>query len=162
MAARKTASKAPAKKPAAKKPAAKKPAAKKAPAKKAPAKKAAPKKAPAAAKAPAKKATAVQEKMTKTAILNEIAANTGLSRKQVSDVMAELETVIERHVKKRAVGEFTLPGLLKIKTVKKPAQRARKGVPNPFRPGETMDVAAKPASVRMRITPLKKLKDMAQ
>ncbi|MCH2097136.1 MAG: HU family DNA-binding protein [Pseudomonadales bacterium] len=96
--------------------------------------------------------------MTKTAILNEIAANTGLSRKQVSDVMAELETVIERHVKKRAVGEFTLPGLLKIKTVKKPAQRARKGVPNPFRPGETMDVAAKPASVRMRITPLKKLK----
>ncbi len=162
MAARKTASKAPAKKPAAKKPAAKKPAAKKAPAKKAPAKKAAPKKAPAAAKAPAKKATAVQEKMTKTAILNEIAANTGLSRKQVSDVMAELETVIERHVKKRAVGEFTLPGLLKIKTVKKPAQRARKGVPNPFRPGETMDVAAKPASVRMRITPLKKLKEMAQ
>ena len=162
MAARKTASKAPAKKPAAKKPAAKKPAAKKAPAKKAPAKKAAPKKAPAAAKAPAKKATAVQEKMTKTAILNEIATNTGLSRKQVSDVMAELETVIERHVKKRAVGEFTLPGLLKIKTVKKPAQRARKGVPNPFRPGETMDVAAKPASVRMRITPLKKLKEMAQ
>ena len=157
MAARKTASKAPAKKPAAKKPAAKKPAAKKAPAKKA-----APKKAPAAAKAPAKKTTAVQEKMTKTAILNEIAANTGLSRKQVSDVMAELETVIERHVKKRAVGEFTLPGLLKIKTVKKPAQRARKGVPNPFRPGETMDVAAKPASVRMRITPLKKLKEMAQ
>jgi len=158
MAARKTASKAPAKKPAAKKPAAKKPAAKKAPAKKA-----APKKAPAAAaKAPAKKTTAVQEKMTKTGILNEIAANTGLSRKQVSDVMAELETVIERHVKKRAVGEFTLPGLLKIKTIKKPAQKARKNVPNPFRPGETMDVAAKPASVRMRITPLKKLKEMAQ
>ena len=167
MAARKTASKAPAKKPAAKKPAAKKPAAKKPAAKKpaakkAPAKKAAPKKAPAAAKAPAKKVTALQEKMTKTGMLNEIAANTGLSRKQVSDVMAELETVIERHVKKRAVGEFTLPGLLKIKTIKKPAQKARKGVPNPFRPGETMDVAAKPASVRMRITPLKKLKDMAQ
>ena len=100
--------------------------------------------------------------MTKTGMLNEIAANTGLSRKQVSDVMAELETVIERHVKKRAVGEFTLPGLLKIKTIKKPAQKARKGVPNPFRPGETMDVAAKPASVRMRITPLKKLKEMAQ
>jgi hypothetical protein len=45
---------------------------------------------------------------------------------------------------------------------KKPAQRAKKGVPNPFKPGETMDVAAKPASVRVRITPLKKLKDMAQ
>lgn len=153
MAARK---KAPAKKPAAKKPAAKKPAAKKAPAKKPAAKKA------PAAKAPAKKTTAVSEKMTKTGILNEIAANTGLSRKQVSDVMGELESVIERHVKKRAIGEFTLPGLLKIKTIKKPAQKAKKGVPNPFRPGETMDVAAKPASVRVRITPLKKLKEMAQ
>ncbi|MEE4299542.1 MAG: HU family DNA-binding protein [Pseudomonadales bacterium] len=153
MAARK---KAPAKKPAAKKPAAKKPAAKKAPAKKPAAKKA------PAAKAPAKKTTAVSEKMTKTGILNEIAENTGLTRKQVADVMGELEAVIERHVKKRAIGEFTLPGLLKIKTIKKPAQKAKKGVPNPFRPGETMDVAAKPASVRVRITPLKKLKEMAQ
>ncbi|HSG90014.1 MAG TPA: HU family DNA-binding protein [Pseudomonadales bacterium] len=135
----------------------KKPAAKKPAAKKAPAKKAAPK-----AAAPVKKTTAVKEKMTKTAILNEIAGNTGLSRKQVSDVMSELETLIDRHVRKRAVGEFALPGLLKIKTVSKPAQKARKGVPNPFKPGETMDVPAKPASVRVRVTPLKKLKEMAQ
>ena len=159
MAARK---KAPAKKAPAKKAPAKKPAAKKAAPKKAPAKKAAVKKAPAATAAPAKKTTAISEKMTKTGILNEIAANTGLTRKQVSDVMVELETLIERHVKKRGVGEFALPGLLKIKTIKKPAQKAKKGVPNPFRPGETMDVAAKPASVRVRITPLKKLKEMAQ
>ena len=160
MAARKT--KAPAKKAPAKKAPAKKPAAKKAAPKKAPAKKAAAKKAPAAKAAPAKKTTAISEKMTKTGILNELAANTGLTRKQVGDVMAELETLIERHVKKRAIGEFALPGLLKIKTIKKPAQKAKKGVPNPFRPGETMDVAAKPASVRVRITPLKKLKEMAQ
>ena len=160
MAARKT--KAPAKKAPAKKAPAKKPAAKKAAPKKAPAKKAAAKKAPAAKAAPAKKTTAISEKMTKTGILNELAANTGLTRKQVGDVMAELETLIERHVKKRAIGEFALPGLLKIKTIKKPAQKARKGVPNPFRPGETMDVTAKPASVRVRITPLKKLKEMAQ
>lgn len=143
------------KKTAARKTAAtRKPTARKAPAKKAPAK-AAPAKAAAAR-------TAVKEKMTKTAILAEIAQNTGLSRKQVSEVMDELEGVIERHVKKRGVGEFSLPGLLKIKTVKKPAQRARKGVPNPFKPGETMDVPAKPASVRVRVTPLKKLKEMAQ
>lgn len=151
---------APKRKTAAKKPAAKKPAAKKAPAKKAPAKK-----APAAkpaAKAPAKKTGPVKEKMTKTAILNEIAGNTGLTRKQVTDVMGELESVISRHVAKRAIGEFTLPGLLKIKTVKKPAQKARKGVPNPFKPGETMDVAAKPASTRVKVMPLKKLKEMAQ
>lgn len=141
-------------KPAAKKPAAKKPAAKKAAPKKAAAK--------AAPKAPAKKTTAVTEKMSKSAILNEIAGNTGLARKDVVAVMDELESVIERHVKKRGIGEFSLPGLFKIKTVKKPAQKARKGVPNPFKPGETMDVPAKPASVRVRVTPLKKLKDMAQ
>lgn len=144
--------------PARKKPAAKKPAARKTAATKATAKK-------AAAKAPAKAAAAkpaVKDKMTKTGILSEISTNTGLSRKQVTAVMDELESIIERHVKKRGPGEFSLPGLLKIKTVKKPAQRARKGVPNPFKPGETMDVPAKPASVRVRVTPLKKLKEMAQ
>lgn len=170
MAATKTTgTKAPAKKaPAAKKPAARATAAKKPAAKaaaKPAAKKAAPAKAPAAkapAKAPVKKVTAVSEKMSKATILNEIVGATGLARKDVASVMTELEVIIERHLKKRAVGEFALPGLLKIKTVKKPAQRAKKGVPNPFKPGETMDVAAKPASVRVRITPLKKLKDMAQ
>jgi hypothetical protein len=43
---------------------------------------------------------------------------------------------------------------------KKPARKAQKGVPNPFRPGELMDVAAKPASIRVKALPLKKLKDM--
>ncbi|UZK03503.1 HU family DNA-binding protein [Venatoribacter cucullus] len=91
----------------------------------------------------------------------EIAEVTGLTRKDVNAVMDELSSIIERHIKKRGVGEFTLPGLLKIKTVKKPAQKARKGVPNPFRPGETMDVAAKPASTKVKVLPLKKLKGMA-
>lgn len=117
---------------------------------------------PAKKAAPAaRKITAVKEKFTKTQILNEIADNTGLSRKEVTAVLEELNVVIERHVKKRSIGEFTLPGLLKIKTVKKPAQKARKNVPNPFRPGETMDVAAKPASTKVKVLPLKKLKDMA-
>ena len=68
---------------------------------------------------------------------------------------------IERHVQKGAVGACTIPGLMKIKVMKKPAQRARKNVPNPFRPGETMDVQAKPASTSVKVLPLKKLKDMA-
>ena len=110
----------------------------------------------------AKAPTAVKKAMTKTQILAEVAENTGLSKNDVSGVLDELGAVIERHIKKRAVGSFTLPGLLKIKTVKRPAQKARKGVPNPFRPGETMDVAAKPATTRVRINPLKKLKDMVQ
>ena len=53
--------------------------------------------------------------MTKTAILNEIATNTNLTRTQVSAVMDELESVIERHIRKRSVGEFTLPDCLKLR-----------------------------------------------
>ena len=106
-----------------------------------------------------KKKTAIKSRYTKTAILTEIAGNTDLSKKQVSAVLDELSDLIERHIKKGGVGEFTIPGLLKIKTVKRPAKKAQKGVPNPFRPGETMDVAAKPASTRVKVLPLKGLKD---
>lgn len=108
-----------------------------------------------------KKAPAIKEKYSKTQMLAEIAENTGLSRKQVGAVMDELGSLIERHVKKRGCGEFTLPGLLKIVTKKKPAQKAKKGVPNPFKPGELMDVPAKPASVQVKVRPLKKLKEFA-
>jgi len=129
--------------------AAKKPAAKKAPAKK------------VTAKAPAKATTAIQDKYTKTQILNTISENTGLARKEVSSVLDELGVLIERHIKKRGVGEFTLPGLLKIKAVKRPARPARKNVPNPFRPGEFMDIPKKPATTRVKVLPLKKLKEFA-
>lgn len=113
----------------------------------------------AKAKAPAKRKPAIKDKYTKSAILAETAENTELSKKQVGAVLDELSDLIERHVKKGGAGEFTLPGLLKIKTVKKPARKARKGVPNPFRPGELMDVAAKPASTRIKVLPLKGLKE---
>jgi nucleoid DNA-binding protein len=131
-------------------------AARKAPAKakKAPAKKAAP--------APKANTAAIKDRYNKTQILTEIAENTQLTKKQVGAVLDELGVLIERHVKKRACGEFALPGLLKIKTVKKPARKAKKNVPNPFKPGEMMDVAAKPASTKVKILPLKALKDMAE
>ena len=109
----------------------------------------------------AKKSTAVKTAMTKTQLYTEISENTGVAKKDVAAVFDELSDVIDRHVRKRGPGTFTLPGLLKIKTVKKPARKAQKGVPNPFRPGETMDVAAKPASVQVKALALKKLKDMA-
>ena len=109
----------------------------------------------------AKKGALVKDPMSKTQVMAEIAEGSGLSKRQVGSVMEELAGIIERHVKKGAVGQFTLPGLLKIKTVKRPARKAQKGVPNPFRPGELMDVPAKPATTRVKVTPLKKLKDMA-
>ncbi len=103
--------------------------------------------------------TAIQNKYTKSQIVSEIADNTGLNKSQINDVLSELTTVIERHIKKRSVGEFTLPGLLKIKTVKKPARKARKGI-NPFTGEETM-FKARPASTSVKVTALKALKDMA-
>ena len=110
---------------------------------------------------PARKAPAIQNKYTKTEILNEIAENTSVSKKEVAAVLEELAVLIERHVKKRAVGEFTLPGLLKIKSVGRPARPARKNVPNPFRPGELMDIPRKPATIRVKVLTLKKLKEFA-
>jgi len=110
---------------------------------------------------PNKKAAAIKDKYTKTQVVGEIAENTGLTRNEVKLVFEELEVLIERHVKKRGCGEFTLPGLLKIITKKKPAQKAKKNVPNPFRPGEFMDVPAKPARIQVKVRPLKKLKEYA-
>ena len=156
--------------PAKKKVAAKKAPAKKAPAKKkvaakaakkAPAKKAAPKKKAPAKKPAAKKraATAIKAKMTKSQILTDIGAATDLSRKQVAAVFDELESLIGRSIAKRGLGEFTVPGLMKITTVKKPAKKARKGI-NPFT-GEEQMFKAKPASMAVKVRPLKKLKEFA-
>lgn len=134
-----------------------KPAAKKAAAKPA-AKKAAAK--PAAAKATATAKTVKDTAYSKTALIAHIAEETGLGKKDVGAVLDSLKGAINAHVRKGAVGSFTLPGLLKIKTLKVPARKAQKGVPNPFKPGETMDVAARPASVKTKVLPLKALKDM--
>ena len=112
---------------------------------------------PAAPKA--KKLPPIKQKYTKTAILAELADKTELSKKQVQSVLDELSDLIQRHVKKGSAGEFTMPGLLKIKTVIKPARKARKGVPNPFKPGELMDIAAKPKSTKIKVLPLKGLKE---
>jgi len=76
------------------------------------------KKPAAKTSAPAKRLPAIKQKYTKSAILSEISENTDLSKKQVTAVLDELKDLIERHVKKGSTGEFTLPGLLKIKTVK--------------------------------------------
>lgn len=108
--------------------------------------------------ATAKKAIIVKDPFTKSQMLGDIAENTGLSKKQVSSVLEELETVIERHIKKQGPGLFTMPGLFKVKVVKKPATKARKGI-NPFTKEEIL-IKAKPARNVVKMLPLKKLKDM--
>lgn len=131
-------------------------AARKAPAKKATARK------PAAAKAApeTKKVKAIKERFSKTQLLNHLAEETELSRKQISSVLDELNNVIEGHITKRGCGEFVFPGLMKVVTVKKPARKARKGI-NPFT-GEETTFAAKPASIQVKVRPLKKMKEMAE
>jgi nucleoid DNA-binding protein len=159
MAAKKPA--APKAAPAKKAPAAKAAAPKAAPkaaAKKAPAPKAAAKKAPAVKAAPAV-VKPIAERQNKTQMLQQIADATELNKKQVQAVLDELTNIIEGHVKKKGIGEFVLPGLLKITTVKKPATKARKGI-NPFTK-EEVTFKAKPASISVKVRPLKKLKEMA-
>lgn len=122
-------------------------------------KKAAGKKAPAK-KATPKKITALKTPMTKALMISEISENTGLNKKQVNSVIDELSILIERHIKKRAPGKFILPGLIKVQVKSKPATKARKGV-NPFTGEETV-FKAKPARRVVKVTPLKKLKEMAE
>ena len=106
----------------------------------------------------ARKTTAITEPYTKTQLIAALAENTGLAKKDVSTVLEELSVIINRHLKKRAAGQFTLPGLMKIKTTRKPATKARSGI-NPFTKEPTV-FKAKPAQTIVKIQPLKGLKDM--
>jgi nucleoid DNA-binding protein len=92
-------------------------------------------------------------------MMGAIADDTGLSKKQVIAVFDCLGNIINGHLKKGGAGVCTIPGLMKIKTVHKPASRARKGT-NPFT-GEEMMFKAKPARNVVKVLPLKNLKEMA-
>jgi len=96
--------------------------------------------------------------MTKSALYMNIAEKTGLKKKDVVAVFDELTTIINGHVKKNAAGIFTMPGLMKVKVVRKPATKARKGI-NPFT-GEPTVFKAKPARNVVKILALKALKEM--
>jgi nucleoid DNA-binding protein len=132
---------------------------KKATAKKSPAKaKAAPKaKATATPKAPVA-LKAVNKPRTKSEILTALADNTGLSRKEVGNLFNALGEVIGLDVGKKGPGIFTVPGLMKITRVHKPATKARKGI-NPFT-GEEQMFKAKPARNVVKVRALKALKEM--
>lgn len=131
------------------------------------------KKAPAKKKATKKKATKsskavapvsgplgkVSKVYTKGALLTTLSERTGLARKEVGLVLTELTTIVEAHIKRTGPGKFTLPGILKMTVKNVPAKKARKGI-NPFT-GEPTTFKAKPASRKVRVTPLKALKEMA-
>ena len=111
-------------------------------------------------KATAKKKTTAKvakKPTTKSESLTFIAEKTGLTKKDVSGVFDALSMLMKRDLK-RGPGIYTVPGLMKVKVVRKPATKARKGV-NPFT-GEEMMFKAKPARNMVKVLPLKGLKDM--
>lgn len=119
------------------------------------------KKKPAASKAkPAAVIRPVKDTLTKSALLNAIAEKSELSRKQVGDVLSALEGLMLGSVHPNGSGEFQLPGLFKISLRKVPARKAGTMIRNPAT-GEMMKAAAKPASVRVKVRALSKLKTAA-
>lgn len=143
-------------------------AAKKAASKKtASAKKAAATKKTAAAKKPApkKKSAAagtgpIRQPLKKNEIIERIAEVTELNKKQVTAVLDELESLIERSVRRRSVGEIQIPGLIKISRKKVKARKKRMG--RDMRTGEPMPIPAKPAHTTVAVKALKKLRDMSK
>lgn len=118
------------------------------------------KKAAASKSKPAAVVRPVRQKLTKSALVTMIAEQNELTRKQVSDVLSSLECVMHGCVHPSGIGEFTLPGLMKVTLRKVPARKAGTLIRNPAT-GEMMKAAAKPASVRVKIRPLAKLKAAA-
>ena len=122
--------------------------------KKATSTKAAPK---AAAKPAAQKP--IKEALTKSGLVAHLADHSGVAPRDVRAVLSSLEGAMAASVSKKGAGSFTLPGLLKVTAVNVPAKPKRKGI-NPFTKEEQW-FAAKPASVKLKVRPLKKLKDAA-
>ena len=102
----------------------------------------------------------VKQAMTKAALINLIAEENEIPRKTAVGVYSTLENAFLGSVHPRGLGEFTLPGLLKVNLRKVPARKAGTLVRNPAT-GEMIKAAAKPASVRVKIRALSKLKTAA-
>ncbi|HLU62711.1 MAG TPA: HU family DNA-binding protein [Gammaproteobacteria bacterium] len=111
-----------------------------------------------AAKKKTAAASAAMKPPTKSEVMGFIAEDTGLTKKEVNAVFESLGKMIKKNIGSRGPGLFSVPGLMKIKVIKKPATKARKGI-NPFTGEETV-FKAKPARKVVKVLPLKGLKDM--
>lgn len=97
--------------------------------------------------------------MTKSEIYASLAESTGLTRKDIANVFDELSALVAKNLGKKGPGQFSLPGLAKLKAIRKPATKAAQK-PNPFKPGEMMTVKPKPARTDVRIRAVKNLKEL--
>jgi len=95
---------------------------------------------------------------SKSEMFRELAASSGVSRKQVAMMFDGLTSMIKKDLTK-GPGVFQVPGLMKITVIRKPATKGGMR-PNPFKPGEMMKVAPKPARKVVKVRALKALKAM--
>ncbi len=102
----------------------------------------------------------VKSVLTKSALISLLAQENDITRSQAAGVFASLENALLGSVHPKGAGSFILPGLMKVTLRKVPARKAGTLVRNPGT-GEMMKAAAKPASVRVKVRPLKKLKSAA-
>ena len=93
--------------------------------------------------------------MTKSQLIEKVATEADLAKKDVQGVLEALATTGYKELKKNGI--FLLPGFAKFVVIKKPATKARKGT-NPFT-GEPMMFKAKPARKIVRARPVKAAKD---
>ena len=117
------------------------------------------------AKKPARKAApkapqSIKSVLTKSALVAHLAEAAQVAAKDARALLAALENAIRASISKKGPRTFVLPGLLKITAVAVPAKKARKGI-NPFTGEETV-FKAKPATVKVKVRPMKKLKDAAK
>ena len=101
----------------------------------------------------------VKIKLSKPQVFEALAQDSGVAKSEVKKVWGSLERLIEASICEQGYGQFTLPGLMKVTTVRRPAIKARRGI-NPFTKEETL-FKAKPASTSVRIHALKKMKEFA-
>jgi nucleoid DNA-binding protein len=100
--------------------------------------------------------TMASKRMTKAAIVGELAEKTGVSKKEVASVFAGLVDIVKRELGKRGAGEFVIPDIVKLRVRETKAQKGKK-----FRNPATGEIVVRdvPASRKLRASPLKKLKD---
>ncbi len=113
--------------------------------------------AKSAGAAPKKDAAAKVKPATKAELYAQLADKTGLSKKQVASVFDGMSDLVHSALGKKGPGQFVIPGLLKLKVVRKPATKEKQGI-NPFTK-EPMTVKAKPARNVVKASPLKGLKE---
>ncbi len=101
----------------------------------------------------------IKDALNKSGLVAHLVEASGVAARDVRAVLSALEGAVAGSVHKKGAGTFTLPGILKISAVNVPAKPKRKGI-NPFTKEEQW-FAAKPASVKVKVRPLKKLKDAA-